>query len=141
MGASHISAKLRHELRAIAKDRCEYCQSAESLMGVTFEVDHIVPLSSGGKTELGNLGLACPSCNRHKGARRTALDPQTRREVSLFHPRQLQWVEHFAWSDDGTRLNGITTVGRATIEALRMNRGAMIQLRHYWVATKKHPPR
>jgi hypothetical protein len=141
MSASHIPAKLRRAIRAIAQDRCEYCQSAESLMGVTFEVDHVIPTSTGGETILDNLCLSCPSCNRYKGARQTALDSRTRREVPLFHPRRQRWTEHFAWGDDGTRLNGITPIGRVTVEALRMNRGAMLQLRHYWVATKKHPPK
>ncbi|MBI3914325.1 MAG: HNH endonuclease [Chloroflexi bacterium] len=141
MATPRIPAKLRREIRVIAKVRCEYCQSAELLMGVTFEVDHIVPLSAGGKTEMSNVCLACPSCNRYKGARQTAFDSRTRREVTLFHPRQQQWTEHFAWSDEGTHLNGITPIGRATVEALQMNRGAMIQLRHYWVTTRKHPPK
>ena len=141
MSALHIPAKLRREIRAIAKDRCEYCQSAESLMGVSFEVDHIIPVSAGGKTELGNVCLACPSCNRYKGARQTAFDSRTRRAVRLFHPRQQIWIEHFAWSEDGTHLNGMTSIGRVTVEALQMNRGAMIQLRYYWTATKKHPPK
>lgn len=34
-------------------------------MGVTFEVDHIVPAAGGGKTRLSNLCLCCPTCNRH----------------------------------------------------------------------------
>ena len=110
-------------------------------MGVTFEVDHIIPTSGGGKTETANLCLACPSCNRYKGARQTVFDSRTRREVPLFHTRRQSWEEHLVWSDDGTRLNGITPVGRVTVAALQMNRGAMIQLRHYWVATKKHPPK
>jgi hypothetical protein len=45
MSASHIPAKLRRKIRALAQERCEYCQCAELLMGVTFEVDHIIPTS------------------------------------------------------------------------------------------------
>jgi 5-methylcytosine-specific restriction endonuclease McrA len=33
------------------------------------EIDHIVPLSRGGKHERSNLTIACPTCNRKKGAR------------------------------------------------------------------------
>ena len=33
------------------------------------EVDHIVPRSKGGRDEVGNLQLLCPSCNRIKGDR------------------------------------------------------------------------
>ena len=48
---------------------CAYCQTAESLTVVTFEVEHILPRSLGGLTECDNLCLACPSCNRHKSNR------------------------------------------------------------------------
>lgn len=141
MSTLRISTQLRRKVRAIAGGRCEYCQSLETLMGVTFEVDHIVPTSAGGKTVLGNLCLSCPTCNRHKGARETALDPVTQQQVPLFHPREQAWMGHFVWSDDGTRVIGLTASGRATVEALRMNRAAMIELRQYWVAMGKHPPK
>lgn len=38
--------------------KCERC-----------EIDHIIPLSKGGKHERHNLVIACPTCNRRKGAR------------------------------------------------------------------------
>ncbi len=34
-----------------------------------FEIDHIIPESKGGKTELENLQLLCRHCNRSKGAK------------------------------------------------------------------------
>ena len=43
-------------------DPCEY----------SFHVDHFYPLSKGGKHELYNLVIACPSCNLRKSAK----DPQ-----------------------------------------------------------------
>lgn len=110
-------------------------------MGVTFEVDHIVPVSHGGRTKFGNLCLACPTCNRHKAARQTAVDPLTKQRVALFHPRTQKWVEHFAWSKDGIRVNGTSLSGRATVETLQMNRAAMVELRRYWMALEKHPPK
>lgn len=80
-------------------------------MGVTFEIDHIIPLAEGGKTSLANLCLCCPSCNRHKAAqsstkqhgaaRSSAIDPSTNRKTSLFHPLRERWSEHFAWGDSG----------------------------------------
>ena len=65
---------------------CAYCRSAEALLGVTFEIDHIVPLSTGGGTSADNLCLSCPTCNRQKGIRQTALDPLSGEETPLFHP-------------------------------------------------------
>jgi hypothetical protein len=65
----------------------------------------------------------------------TALDPVTRQSARLFHPDQDRWSDHFSWSDDSTWLQGLTPTGRATIDALQINRAAMITLRRYWSAT------
>jgi hypothetical protein len=35
---------------------------------------------------------------------------------------------------------GLTATGRATIEALRINRPVLVQMRRYWVALGLHPP-
>jgi hypothetical protein len=109
-------------------------------MGVTFEVEHVIPRSAGGKTEADNLCLSCPTCNRHKAARLIALDPTSGEEVSLYHPHRQVWSRHFTWSEDGTQVIGLTAVSRATIIALRMNRLQIVQLRRYWVAMGLHPP-
>ena len=34
-----------------------------------FEIDHIIPVSRGGKDELENLRLSCIRCNRSKGSK------------------------------------------------------------------------
>jgi hypothetical protein len=109
-------------------------------MGVTFEVDHIVPRSAGGKTSLGNLCLSCPTCNRHKAARTHAEDPATGERAPLFHPVRDLWEDHFEWSEGATIITGRTLVGRATVHALHMNRPVMVELRRYWAATGLHPP-
>ncbi|GHB95921.1 HNH endonuclease [Thermomonas carbonis] len=36
------------------------------------ECDHIVPVSKGGKTEMGNLGWICPPCHADKSEREAA---------------------------------------------------------------------
>lgn len=109
-------------------------------MGVTFEIDHIVPRSRGGKTTLGNLCLCCPTCNRHKAARTHAGDPATGERAPLFHPIRDVWEAHFEWSEGATILVGRTPVGRTTIDALLINRPVLVELRRYWVATGVHPP-
>jgi predicted nucleic acid-binding Zn ribbon protein len=43
---------------------CAYCQNAPGV-----EVDHVIPVSRGGRHTLGNVLPACPSCNRRKHAR------------------------------------------------------------------------
>jgi len=138
--STYISDQLREQVIARAGSRCAYCQSRQDLMGVTFEVDHIVPESAGGPTSLENLCLSCPTCNRHKSRRLTVTDPVSGDVAPLFHPLQQAWADHFVWSNDGTRVVGLTVVGRATAEALQMNRPTIVQLRGYWIALGLHPP-
>ena len=64
-----------------------------------------------------------------------ARDPLSGRAVRLSHPHHDVWSHHLAWSPDGAHIIGLTPTGRATAEALRFNRPAMILLRRYWRAT------
>jgi hypothetical protein len=139
-----VSAYIRLELQRQIRDRfgecCAYCRTAEFLTAMTFEFEHILPLSVGGETVFENLCFACPSCNRHKGDRQTAIDPQGGEAVALFHPQAQVWADHFAWSECGMEIKGLTAVGRATIAALRMNRPTLIRTRAMWVQLDEHPP-
>lgn len=138
--SAYIPVELRRQVAERAKGYCAYCRSVEHLMGITFEVDHIIPEASGGRTVLENLCLSCPVCNRAKAKRLLATDPVTQELVPLFHPLQEEWHDHFQWIENGNQLLGLTPSGRATINALRMNRDAIIQLRHYWGVLGLHPP-
>ncbi len=91
----------------------------QAMQGATFHIEHVVPRSKGGASDEGNLALACPSCNLHKGDRTHAVDPRASREVALFHPRQDRWCEHF--TPRGPRIEGLTARGRATVELLQFN--------------------
>jgi len=137
----YIPADLQRKVRTRFWNRCAYCQTPEDLSVAIFEFEHITPRSTGGKTEFENLCLSCPTCNRYKADRTTAPDPVTHQEVMLFHPHQNDWAEHFAWSDDATAITGLTSTGRATIAALRMNRTQMVRVRRLWHAMGEHPPR
>ena len=136
----YVPVELRRAVRARCGNCCAYCHTAEDLTVVVFEFDHIVPRASGGEATLDNLCLACPMCNRCKAERTAAVDPATGREVPLFHPQRDDWTNHFAWSEDGTRIVALTPIGRATIAALRMNRPQLIRMRRMWVALGEHPP-
>ena|SRR5437660_9374320 len=102
-----------------ASRRCEYCRMHQSLQGATFHVEHVVPRSLGGASDLDNLAWACPSCNLRKSDRIDGRDPETETIVTLFHPRRDQWSEHFVWQ--GYLIVGLTPVGRATVTTLDMN--------------------
>lgn len=45
--------------------KCSYC-GISGLSGVQMEIDHIVPASKGGPSELWNLTPSCKPCNRVK---------------------------------------------------------------------------
>ncbi|MCB0213760.1 MAG: HNH endonuclease [Anaerolineae bacterium] len=138
--SSYIPAQIRKHVLERDRGLCAYCRSSEKLMGITFELDHIVPEAAEGTATIDNLCLSCPNCNRYKGAKQTALDPISKSEVLLFHPLNQIWIEHFSWNYDKTELIGLTPTGRATIQALRINRPRIVQLRYYWVTLDLHPP-
>ena len=141
---SSVSVYIRGELQRQIRDRfgecCAYCRTAEFLTAMTFEIEHILPLSVGGETVFENLCFACPSCNRHKSDRQTVIDPESGEAVALFHPQIQVWTEHFAWSERGREMRGLTAVGRATIVALQMNRPALVRARAMWIKLGEHPP-
>jgi HNH endonuclease len=135
----YISIDLQRQLREQFNNSCAYCHTLEALTATTFEFEHIQPLSLNGVTNFENLCLACPSCNRFKGIRQRSRDPLTQEEVNLFHPHQQQWHEHFKWSNDATKLLGRSPTGRATVEALKINRLAVVKLRQLWITLGVHP--
>jgi hypothetical protein len=132
------------ELRRLVHDRaqgiCEYCRSQASFSPQPFSVEHITPRSAGGDTTADNLALSCQGCNGHKYTKQHAADPLTGQVVALFHPRIQIWDNHFAWSSETTIVVGLTPVGRATVEALRMNRPELVNLRAVLYIAQKHPP-
>jgi hypothetical protein len=136
----YISVELQRQIRSHFANCCAYCRSAESLTVTTFEFEHIVPLSKGGGTNFENLCLACPSCNRYKATRQTAIDPITQAEIQLFHPQQQNWDKHFKWSEEATEMIALTHTGKATIIALKMNRPQLLRVRRMWVKMGEHPP-
>jgi hypothetical protein len=138
--SAYVAADLQRAVRARFANCCAYCRTAESLSIAIFEFEHFIPRSAGGDTILENLCFSCPTCNRFKSDRTSASDPITQQEVPLFHPVQDRWADHFAWSEDSATITALTTIGRATIAALRMNRSAMIRLRQMWAAMREHPP-
>lgn len=135
-----VPDSLRRRLRTdVAEPRCAYCHSAEKLLGIPLEADHIIPETAGAKTDLSNLCLCCRSCNSYKWKRTHARDPQSGRRTRLFHPRQHVWEDNFAWSEDGVRIIGISAIGRATVDALKMNNELITKLRELWVVFGFHP--
>lgn len=135
-----IPAELRRLVKARAGEICEYCRSREDHSTQSFCFEHILPRVAGGKTTAENLAYACQGCNSHKATRTEAGDYLTGKQVRLFNPRQMLWSEHFSWSEDFSEIVGISPIGRATVEALKLNRRGLVNLRRALYAMGKHPP-
>ncbi|QFS43405.1 HNH endonuclease [Nostoc sphaeroides] len=121
-----------------ASDRCEYCSLSQAGQAATFHIDHITPVVAGGTTTANNLALACVSCSLRKAARQMVEDPETGKKVLIFNPRQQVWKEHFQWNT--VEVVGLTATGRATINALSMNRAIMLAIRAEEELLGRHPP-
>ncbi len=140
MTSAYIPDKLRERVARQARYRCGYCLSSERIVGLSMEIDHLIPQVLGGLTLEENLWLACSACNAFKGQRISARDPESGQRVRLFNPRKQSWKEHFGWMDSGSRIIGRTAVGRATIKALRLNRPLLVEARRRWAEAGWHPP-
>lgn len=118
--------RLREAVQRRAQGRYEYCRFPESATRVP-QIDHIIPEKHGGPTSLGNLAFSCFFCNTFKGPNLSGLDPETGLLTRLFHPPQDRGSEHFRW--EGVVLVGLTAVGRATLQVLRINRADAVAVR------------
>ena len=137
--SSRVPPRLAREVRERAGDACEYCLLPQDSQEATFHVDHVVPRSRGGATTLDNLALACVTCSLRKAARHRVRDPQSGKLVPVYNPRVEEWSDHFAFTKLW-RLSGRSRIGRATIEALGMNRAAVITIRKELVQLGRYPP-
>jgi 5-methylcytosine-specific restriction endonuclease McrA len=124
-----------------ADRRCEYCLSPVDYSPDPFAVEHIVPRVRGRSHRPANLAFSCQGSNSYKRADTDALDSVSHQRVPLYHPRQDNWREHFAWNEDCTRLLGLTPTGRATIVKLELNRFGVVNLRRVLRSIGEHPPK
>jgi HNH endonuclease len=140
MSRQYIPVDLKNQVFERAKGICEYCYSQVKFSPNNFEIEHIVPVSREGATTAENLALACPSCNSYKSNKIEAIDPISNQAAALFHPRQMQWSDHFTWSDDTTLMIGESPTGRATVALLQTNRAGVVNLRRILHEREQHPP-
>lgn len=131
---------LRHKIREKADRLYEYCHTSELWQYVRFTIDHIIPLSKGGTDEMENLCLACFHCNRRKSNKTDGFDPELETESPLFNPRKDRWDDHFIWSEDKLHIIGLTSIGRASVETLDLNRDRIVAIRAADIVVKRHPP-
>jgi hypothetical protein len=136
----YINEETQNKVRQRAMYLCEYCHASEQWQYVPFTVDHIIPLSKGGRNNFENLALACFNCNRQKSDKVIIIDEKSGKEVFLFNPRIDFWQEHFIWSKDAIQIIGLTATGQVTITTLGFNRQRIIDIRVADKQVGRHPP-
>ena len=140
MSNRQITAAQKQFVAERAGHCCEYCFSQLRFSPDPFSVEHIIPVAKGGNDEVNNRALACQGCNNHKYTSTSAVDPVTGNVVDLYNPRRDIWREHFNWSSDFLYIVGITSIGRAAVEKLNLNRKGVVNLRQVLRVLNEHPP-
>ena len=140
MSKTRVSEAIKQRVRQAANHRCGYCLAEQRRTLGILEIEHIIALALGGTDAESNLWLSCSLCNRYKGVQIEAIDPETDSLIPLFNPREQGWYEHFRWDEAGTRIIGLTAVGRATVQALQLNNPIAVVVRTGWVEAGWHPP-
>ncbi|MGD1853344.1 MAG: HNH endonuclease [Leptolyngbyaceae cyanobacterium] len=124
-----INDETKRAVRERANYLYEYCHSSERLSASRF-----------------TLALACRRCNERRYNFVASIDPESQETVSIFNPRLQEWDKHFAWTDNGTLIEGITPIGRATCIRLDLNdtrypeEESIRETRRFWIKTGLHPP-
>jgi hypothetical protein len=137
----YISTDIKKKVKERAKHLCEYCKCPKSYAPGPFDIEHSIPLSKNGTSDLINLAYSCNGCNGFKYNKVEGIDPISGKSCFLFHPRKNKWVDHFTWSDDGLTILGITIIGRTTIKLLKLNRTELINIRQLLQLVGEHPPK
>lgn len=116
----YISESLRRLVAERAGYRCEYCRIPESNSFYSFQVDHVISIKHGGKTEADNLAFACSICNRNKGSDLGTILGRSEDIIRFVNPRKDGWREPFEVTGEGL-LNSKTQIGEATIKIFGLN--------------------
>lgn len=140
MAKRAIGTALKKRVISRASGYCEYCKSPADFSTEPFSIEHIVPRSRQGTNDESNLAYACIGCNVYKSDLIEAVDVISQEVVALFNPRVMLWHDHFSWDASFTTVIGKTACGRATIDALRLNRRPLVNLRRALIAIGEHPP-
>jgi hypothetical protein len=133
-----VSALYRHVAER-AGHRCEYCRAPEAIFNLPFEVEHIIPASRNGSDDTSNRALACRACNLYKSNQVDGYDEVVGNGARLYHPRQDDWHAHFSVDQIAGIILGLTSIGRATIAVLQMNRPNQLAARRRWALLGLYP--
>lgn len=118
-----LNKVIREQVRVRANYRCEYCGVSETNAGGLLTIDHFRPKSKDGADDLENLIYCCIRCNSYKYDYY-----HTKEEMKIWNPRKDSFNEHFFVLDNG-ELASLTSMGKMTIELLRLNRPSLVAYR------------
>lgn len=85
-----------------------------------------------------NTCFSCAHCYAAKEPNVAGYDPETGVLAPLFNPRTDEWDDHFRWQ--GGFLVGLTPVGRATVDVLRINDSDCVEQRQELIEADLFPP-
>jgi hypothetical protein len=133
-----IPQVLKKQVMEAAGDHCEYCQ-LPSKAAIDLQIHEVTLLTDGGLIAFDNLVYACLQCRTLQ--RDNQHESHSGKPIPIFNPRRHVWSEHFRWSEDRLQMVGITPVGMATVNALRLNNMLTITARQVGLEEGWHPPR
>jgi len=88
-----IKKSLRFNVFKRDEFACQYCGATPP--NAVLEVDHIHPVSQGGKNVIDNLITACFDCNRGKGARLLSSLPESITDKAALIAEKLEQIKAF----------------------------------------------
>ncbi len=88
-----LSKKMRFDVFKRDGFQCQYCGATPP--SVVLEVDHIHPVSKGGKNRVDNLLTSCFECNRGKAAGLLTVAPQTVVEKAAVMAEKMDQLKAF----------------------------------------------
>lgn len=119
-----IDSKIKELVRQRADFKCEFCGVSEVDTAGKLTIDHYLPISKSGTDDFSNLVYCCVKCNNFK----YNYSPVLATDIPLFNPRTEEYKNHFISLQSGI-LQVITSIGRFTINRLKLNRKLLIQYR------------
>jgi len=140
MPREYIKKNLRDKIKKVANGACEYCKAIRAYSSSPFAIEHIIPVVKKGSSKFENLAYSCNNCNQAKHIAISAIDPITKKNTPLFHPRKHLWKNHFKWTSNFLKMEGLTPTGRVTIHQLKTNRQENLNLRTVLIGIA-HPPK
>lgn len=98
-----LTPSLRFKILARDHFACQYC--GRKAPDVELQIDHIVPIAKGGKTESKNLVAACKKCNEGKNSRMLLWDAPVLKEAEeLEKYRKKRTTQLFEIFDEETKV-------------------------------------